>query len=118
VDTTHELASALKVGTAAFIAMVMASEQRRTPRDILQSAIDELDRFGIVDDQMREQPSRLEPPRVTSAKEKKGQVQELKLQRFTCAQVERELDPTTTVRRLWPSGDISGANPTTSSDLD
>lgn len=106
VDTTNELAAALKVDATAFFAMVIASDQRKSAREVLLSAIAELERLGLADEILSEGPQRLEPAGVTKAKAKKQMVQELKAKGFSRSEVVRELGYSkATVGRLWDGGD-------------
>lgn len=102
VDTTIELAAALSIEATAFFAMVIAADQKRSPREVLHSAILALEELGLADEQMPDEPSRLEPPRVAGAREKKRLVQELKARGMSRSEVVRELGySTATVGRLW-----------------
>lgn len=102
IDTTIELAAALNIEATAFFAMVVAADQKRSPREVLHSAISALEELGLADEQMPDKPSRLEPPRVAGAREKKRLVQELKARGMSRSEVVRELGySTATVGRLW-----------------
>ena len=82
--------------------MVIAADQKRSPREVLHSAILALEELGLADEQMPDEPSRLEPPRVAGAREKKRLVQELKARGMSRSEVVRELGySTATVGRLW-----------------
>lgn len=105
VDTANELAAALKLDAAAFFAMVIASHQQRSAREVLLSAIVELERLGVADEILPEGPRRLESSGVASAKAKKQMVQELKAKGFSRSEVVRELGYSkATVGRLWDKG--------------
>ena len=102
VDVTNDLACALKVEATTFFAMVIAAEQRRSPRDILLSAIAELEGLGLADEILPEEPRKIEAPRVTAAREKWREIQALKAEGYNQSQVVRELGyAKATVWRLW-----------------
>lgn len=102
VDVMHDLAQALKVDATAFFAMVMAAEQRRTPREILLSAIVELEKNGLIDEVLPGEPQELAAPRVEGARKKWRAIQLLKDKGLSQRQVASELGYTkTTVGRLW-----------------
>ncbi|WP_460044594.1 transcriptional regulator [Pseudomonas sp. S2_H01] len=102
IDTTASLAKALEVDATTFFAMVIAAEQQRTPREVLLSALSDLERLRLADTLLPAEPQKLAPPRVTAAKQKQRLVQDLKNQGMSRSQVETALGfPKTTVARLW-----------------
>jgi transcriptional regulator with XRE-family HTH domain len=102
VDVTEELANALQLDVTAFFGMVIAASQQRTPRDVLLSAIGELEGLGLADTLLPSEAQKLEPPRVAESRQKKSQIQDLKSKGRSRAQVARELNFSwTTVNRLW-----------------
>ena len=102
IDTTAPLANALQVDTTAFIGMVIAAHEQRTPRDVLISAMANLERLGLADTLLPAEPQHLGPPRVTQAREKQRLIQELKNQGLSQSQVATTLGfSKTTVARLW-----------------
>lgn len=108
IDTTAALSLALGIDATAFIGMVIAAEQQRTPREVLTSAMVDLERLGLADMLLPTEPQKLAPPRVTAAKEKQRLVQGLKSQGMSRSEVEAALGYSkTTVARLWEdkSGD-------------
>lgn len=106
VDTTNELAVALKVEAAAFFAMVIASHEQRSAREVLLSAVEELERLGVADEILPEAPQQLESMGVVSANEKRRKIQELKRKGLTRGEVVSKLGfPKATVGRLWSDED-------------
>lgn len=102
VDVMVDLAKALSIQPSSFFAMVIAAEQRRTPRDILLSAIAELEELDLVDEVLPGEAQELEDRKLTAAREKWRAIQILKAKGFTQRQVASELGYTkTTVGRLW-----------------
>jgi transcriptional regulator with XRE-family HTH domain len=102
VDVTVDLAQALELGAASFFALVIAVDQRKTAREILLSAIAELEKLGLADEVLPGEPQQLEAPRITAARDKWKAIQALKAKGFRKSQVVRELGyPNATVWRLW-----------------
>lgn len=102
IDTTAALANALQVETTAFIGMVIAAQQQRTPREVLMTAMADLERLGLADTLLPSEPQKLAPPRVTASKEKQRLIRDLKTQGFSRSEVEKSLGLSkTTVARLW-----------------
>lgn len=102
VDVMEDLASALNVQPTSFFAMVNAAKQRGTPREILLSAIAELEGLDLADEIPPAQALELEARKLTAAREKWRAIQVLKAKGFTQRQVADELGyAKTTVGRLW-----------------
>jgi len=102
VDVANDLASALNVEAATFFSMVIAAEQRRSPREILLSAISELERLGLADAVLPEEPRQLEAPRVVASREKWRSIQALKAEGYSQSDIARKLHcHKATVWRLW-----------------
>jgi len=102
VDVAKDLAGALNVEATAFFAMVIAAEQQRSPREILMSAIFELDRLGFADEVLPMEPRQLEEPRVITSRERWRAIQELKTKGLSQSDIARELGcHKATVWRLW-----------------
>lgn len=102
VDTMIELAAALNVSAAAFFTMVVAAEQQRSPREVLLSAVADLERLGLSDELMPQVPAKLEGPRVITARDKKQLIQKLKKDGASRKQVASQLGYSkATVARLW-----------------
>jgi transcriptional regulator with XRE-family HTH domain len=102
VDVMEDLAEALNVQATSFFAMVNAAKQRRTPREILLSAIAELEGLDLADEVLPEEAVQLEARKLSAAREKWRAIQVLKAKGFTQRQVADELGYTkTTVGRLW-----------------
>lgn len=102
VDVTNELASALNVEAITFFTLVIAANEQRAPRDVLLSALAELEALKLADEILPEQPRQLEPPRVAAAREKWLAIQVLKSKGYSQSQVVLELGYSkATVWRLW-----------------
>lgn len=106
LDTTEALANALGIDTVALVAMAVAADKQQTPRDVLVAALTQLEMTRHIDTVPPSQPQQLEAPRVVEGRETRRQVQSLKSEGKTRAQVARELGCSwTTVQRLWGDGD-------------
>jgi len=102
VDSTKALADALQVNAATFFGLVIAASQHQTPREVMLSAIAEMEALGLADTVLPAEPQKLEAPVVAEARERKDQVQRLKAQGYSRAEAARELGYTwTTINRLW-----------------
>ncbi|VVP91715.1 hypothetical protein PS925_01455 [Pseudomonas fluorescens] len=102
VDSTKALADALQVNAATFFGLVIAASQHQTPREVMLSAIAEMEALGLADSVLPDEPQKLEAPAVAEARERKDQVQLLKAQGYSRAEAARELGYTwTTINRLW-----------------
>jgi transcriptional regulator with XRE-family HTH domain len=106
VDSTKALADALHVNAATFFGLVIAASQHQTPREVMLSAIAEMEALGLADSVLPDEPQKLEAPAVAEARERKDQVQRLKAQGYSRAQTARQLGCSwTTVDRLWVAND-------------
>jgi transcriptional regulator with XRE-family HTH domain len=106
VDTTKALADALEVNAATFFGLVIAASQHQTPREVMLSAIAEMEAMGLADTVLPEEPQKLEAPTVVKARERKDQVQQLKAQGYSRSEAARELGYAwTTINRLWSPTD-------------
>ena len=106
VDSTKALADALQVNAATFFGLVIAASQHQTPREVMLSAIAEMEALGLADTVLPAEPQKLEAPVVAEARERKDQVQRLKAQGYSRAQTARQLGCSwTTVDRLWVAND-------------
>jgi len=106
VDTTKALADALEVNAATFFGLVIAASQHQTPREVMLSAIAEMEAMGLADTVLPEEPQKLEAPTVVKARERKDQVQQLKAQGYSRSEAARELGYSwTTINRLWSPTD-------------
>jgi len=102
VDVAQDLASALNVEATTFFAMMIAAEQQRSPREILMSAIAELEGLGFADEVLPDAPRQLEAPRVVASREKWRAIQALKAKGYSQSDIARELGYAKgTVWRLW-----------------
>jgi DNA invertase Pin-like site-specific DNA recombinase len=94
------------VNAATFFGLVIAASQHQTPREVMLSAIAEMEALGLADTVLPAEPQKLEAPVVAEARERKDQVQRLKAQGYSRAQTARELGCSwTTVDRLWVAND-------------
>ncbi|NWA83286.1 transcriptional regulator [Pseudomonas sp. D2002] len=106
VDSTKALADALQVNAVTFFGLVIAASQHQTPREVMLSAIAEMEALGLADSVLPAEPQKLEAPVVAEARERKDQVQRLKAQGYSRAQTARQLGCSwTTVDRLWVAND-------------
>lgn len=104
VDATKALADALEINPATLFGLVVAASQNQTPREVMVTAIAEMEALGLADSVLPIEPQKLEAPGVSAARERKNQVQRLKAQGYSRAEAARELGYTwTTINRLWVS---------------
>jgi len=102
IDVTCELAAALKIHPTAFLALILASQEQRTARDVLSAALADIEELGLADQTLPKTPKRLVAPRVEEAVRKREAVQDLKAKGLTQAEAAKILDiPEATLRRLW-----------------
>lgn len=109
VDSTKALADALQMNAITFFGLVMAASQQQTPRETMLSAIAEMEALGLADAILPTEPQKLEAPVVAEARERKDQVQRLKVQGYSRAEAARELGYAwTTINRLWLAEEPAG----------
>lgn len=102
VDYTETLSKALEINPATFFGLVVAANQQQTPRSLMMAVIEEMEALGLADMVLPSEPQKLEAPNVSQSKNRKLQIQKLKIQGKSRAEVARELGCTwTTVNRLW-----------------
>lgn len=102
IDVTSALAHSLQLNPATLFGLAIAAEENRTPREVMLSAIAEMEELGLADTLLPSAPRVLEAPRVIEGRERKHQIQKLKAQGYSRAQVSRELGyGWTTVNRFW-----------------
>lgn len=102
LETTLKLAAGLEVEAATLIALTVASNDHRTPRDILLASLAEIEALELADCALPKHPETKTPLNVSAAREKLQAVQQLKARGTTQAEAARELGlPESTLRRLW-----------------
>jgi transcriptional regulator with XRE-family HTH domain len=102
IDTLRDLATSLKVSPASLFAMVIAADSQETTRQVLCAALKEVEALGRADEVLERVTREIEHPRVTAAREKWKEVQSLKKDGLTQAEVSRTLGYSKgTVWRLW-----------------
>ncbi|PTS93480.1 helix-turn-helix domain-containing protein [Pseudomonas sp. HMWF006] len=107
LDSSYQLAAALKVEPITLLALAVASHDHRTTRETLLAAIAELEALELADVNLATEPEPSTPPGVDSARKKLDAVQDLKKRGFTQAKAAKELGiPESTLRRLWHQGAI------------
>ncbi|MBA1244931.1 helix-turn-helix domain-containing protein [Pseudomonas japonica] len=102
LDTSYQIAAALKVEPITLLALAVASYDQKTAREMLLASLAELDALELADATLPREPAELTRPGTESARVKWKAVQDLKKRGFTPAQAVRELGiPESTLRRLW-----------------
>ncbi len=102
IETTVELAKALRIEPIALFALVQAADSQRTVRHAVEQAMQELEEAKLLDVPLPSAPTSMRHPRVEKAAQAREQVQALKAQGKTQAEVITELGlPRSTVSRHW-----------------
>jgi transcriptional regulator with XRE-family HTH domain len=102
LDSSYQLAAALNVEPITLLALTVASHKHVTAREILLTALAELDALELADASLPMKPAELARHGTESARMKWEAVQDLKKRGFTQAQATKELGiPESTLRRLW-----------------
>ncbi|MFJ4544976.1 helix-turn-helix domain-containing protein [Pseudomonas sp. NPDC088885] len=102
VDLSADLAQALGVKPLSFFTLVAAAHEGKTARAALNETLAELERLGVLDDELPGEPQQLIPPRKLAADEKLKAIRKLREKGVTQKEVSRQLElPTSTVGRLW-----------------
>lgn len=102
LDTSYQIAAALKVEPITLLALAVASHDQKTAREMLLTSLAELDALDLADATLPTEPAELTRPGTDGARKKWDAVQDLKKRRFTQAQAAKELGiPESTLRRLW-----------------
>ncbi|MNR16454.1 helix-turn-helix protein [compost metagenome] len=102
LEVSQELAQALHLHPVSLLALVHAAKDRKTARDILLLAIEELDAIQLLDASLPTQPEKLPHPQTVAAEQKWEAVQGLKKAGRSQAEVVEILGlPQSTVSRLW-----------------
>ncbi|MDY7560423.1 MULTISPECIES: helix-turn-helix domain-containing protein [unclassified Pseudomonas] len=107
LEKSKELAQALNLEPLSFLALVYASENRESPRSVLQRAHDDLESFGLLDSEIPAQPSKTDHPRVVESADLKQKIVKLLEEGNSQAQVARILGvaKSTVTRRLQKKED-------------
>ena len=102
VDLSADLAQALGVTPLSFLTLVAAAHDGKTARAALKDTLAELEKLGVLDEVLPDEPQKLTPPRKITAEEKLKAIRELRAAGLTQLEVSRKLGlPTSTVGRLW-----------------
>lgn len=102
LETNRALAKSLSVHPLTFLALVHASDEQKTPRDILDLVHEELKVMALLDAPLPLTPEKKAHPRTRSAEENLKKVRELKSEGKTQAEVIKLLGiPRSTVSRYW-----------------
>ena len=102
LEANQDLASALSLNPVTLLTLVQASYEKKSAREILQIALQELEELALLDEQLPAKPKKLRPPRTVESEKKRAAVQRLKGEGFTQAEVVQMLGiPKTTVGRHW-----------------
>lgn len=105
VDLSADLAKALGVAPLSFLTLVAAAHEGKTARAALNDTLAELERLGVLDEELPGEPLKLTPPRKLAADEKLQAIRKLREAGLTQKEVSRKLGlPTSTVGRLWHAG--------------
>ena len=102
LDSSYQLAAALNVEPITLLALTLASHKHVTAREMLLTALAELDALELADSSLPTEPAELPRHGTDSARKKLEAVHDLKKRGFTQAQAVKELGiPESTLRRLW-----------------
>ncbi|MBF4210161.1 XRE family transcriptional regulator [Pseudomonas donghuensis] len=102
LETSQELAKALKIHPVAFLALVHGADEQKTARDVLEQALRELDEAALLDARLPTQPTKRPHPRTENARKVHREVQILKAEGKTQAETITLLGlPRSTVNRHW-----------------
>ena len=108
VDTSVQIAAALKVEPITLLALAVASHEKRTVLEALLASLSEAEDLGLADTLLPTRAQALTRTDVLEARKKWQAVQELKSQGFSQSQASKELGiPESTLRRLWHTTDRS-----------
>lgn len=102
LETTQQVARALRMTTTSFVATVIAVQDKSTPRQVLSEAIDELDSLGLLDVEIAQYSPVSAHPVSQKSANTRGQVQKLKAEGHRHVDVARILGlGKSTVTRYW-----------------
>lgn len=102
LETTQQVAQAMRMTTTSFVATVLAAQDKTTPRQVLSEALKELESLGLLDaDICQYSPNSAHPVSQKSANTR-AQVQKLKAEGHRHVDVARILGlGKSTVTRYW-----------------
>lgn len=102
LDTSQELARALSLHPISFLALVHAAHDRKSARDVLELAMQELEAMSLLDAPLPQAPEQLRHPQIESAERAWKDVQALKALGKTQSEIVTLLGlPRSTVGRHW-----------------
>jgi transcriptional regulator with XRE-family HTH domain len=102
LEANQDLASALSLNPVTLLTLVQASYEKKSAREILQMALQELEELALLDEPLPTKPKKLRPPRTVESEKKIEAIHRLKGEGFTQAEVVQMLGiPKTTVGRNW-----------------
>lgn len=102
LEANQDLASALSLNPVTLLTLVQASYEKKSAREILQIALQELEELALLDEPLPTKPKKLSPPRTVDSDKKREAIWRLKGEGYTQAQVVQMLGiPKTTVGRHW-----------------
>jgi transcriptional regulator with XRE-family HTH domain len=107
LEKSKELAQALNLEPLSFLALVYASENRESPRSVLQRAHDDLESLALLDAVIPAQPSKTDHPRVVESADLKLKITKLLAEGHSQAQIARILGvaKSTVTRRIQKNED-------------
>lgn len=102
LETTQQIARALRMTTASFVAIVLAGQEHTTPRQLLSEALAELEALGLLDIDISEHIPNPTHPVTQKSANTREQVQKLKAEGYRHVDVARILSLSkSTVTRHW-----------------
>lgn len=102
LETTQQVAQAMRMTTTSFVVTVLAAKDRTTPRQILSEALAELETLGLLDVDISEHVPDPSHPVTQKAANTREQVQKLKAEGHRHVEVARMLGLSkSTVTRHW-----------------
>jgi transcriptional regulator with XRE-family HTH domain len=102
LETTHQVAQALRMTTTSFVATVLAAQDKTTPRQVLDEALAELDTLGLLDVDISDHVRDSSHPVAQKSANTREQIQKLKAEGHRHIEVARILGLSkSTVTRHW-----------------
>lgn len=106
LEAIIELARVLELSPVALMALVCAAEEKVSAGDVLKIAEKDLQDMALLRDSIPLEIEEMPHPRVTAAAKMRSEVQELKEQGLSQAEIARQLGMAkTTVQRHWHRSD-------------
>ena len=110
LEVHQDLAAALSLNPVTFLALVQASYEHKSAREILQTALQELEELALLDELLPDKPKKLKSPQMEDSERKREAVLKLKNEGYKQVEVVKMLGmPKSTVGRFWYA-DENGAN--------